>query len=132
MTIFELVLDFYHHPSRHESLLDPAECLPEGIDMLLGMSVNDSLREASMFAETPEEFHNAVAFFIENVMFAEGADYYRQLGLKPGSSLPQIRRNYELLSRFYYPGKEGGCVLWVNYMPCVSTVLIMRCGISAC
>ena len=100
--------------------------------MLLGMSVNDSLREASMFAETPEEFHNAVAFFIENVMFAEGANYYRQLGLKPGSSLPQIRRNYELLSRFYYPGKEGGCVLWVNYMPCVSTVLIMRCGISAC
>lgn len=57
--------------------------------------------------EAPERLQEAARFYLEEVMFFEGADAYRVLGLNPGAETVLIKQHYRQLQRWLHPDRAG-------------------------
>lgn len=103
-TAVKLAVDLMHIPSQVR--LVRSAPLPEGIPMLLQIAAGDERAIAKGIQATgrPREVvRNAVAFFIEQVLFCPDADSYRILGANPGAPGGELRRNMALLLRWLHP-----------------------------
>ncbi len=80
--------------------------LPTGITLLLEVAVGDPVATGSAEAMTRrsrEALETASGFFIEQVMFARGADSYRVLGSERSAPRRQLRRHMALLVKWLHP-----------------------------
>jgi hypothetical protein len=76
---------------------------------LLRVAVGEETEEALAIVSkgwSPDEIHEAAAFFIEQVLLHQDADSYRVLGATPEASTPELRRNMALLMRWLHPDKD--------------------------
>jgi hypothetical protein len=100
----KIAIDLLHVPSqvRHYR----SEPLPDGVLTLLRIVAGDTEAERAAAAATdrpPEVVRQAAAFFIEQILFAPGADSYQVLGASPQASSAELRRNIGLLLRWLHP-----------------------------
>ncbi len=106
-----LALDCYRHPGQHLELLKGQVALPHGIENLLSFALKyQSARDVNDL-EGKERF-DAVMFFIENVLLAKGANYYRILGLNRSASDGEIKKNHRLMIRLFHPDRIGDEDVW--------------------
>lgn len=85
-----------------------AVALPSGIDDLLRVVAGDEpLIEHFTHAtgRTAETLHQAVAFYIEQVMLYPGADLYRTLGSDRGAGNQELRQRMAWLMAWLHPDK---------------------------
>lgn len=102
--ILNAAIELLHLPSRVRSMR--AAPLPDGILLLLSIATGDEkamLKACELTGRPRETIREAVTFFIEQILFAPGADSYRVLGVDPSASTAELRRNMALLIRWLHP-----------------------------
>ena len=100
----KLAIEFLHVPTRVRAIRSQA--LPHDIVVLLQIAAGDEevIREATGTTDRPRDVVcNAAIFFIEQILFAPDADSYRVLGVSPGATPGELRRNMALLLRWLHP-----------------------------
>ena len=105
----ELALGLLRAPALRTSLRTRA--LPEGIGEVLAVASgsSDAAREASARTGHPEaELVEASRFYIQQVLLAEGADAYRNLGAAPDATHAVLREHHHLLMRWLHPDRSEG------------------------
>lgn len=105
----DLALGLLRAPSRRELLA--ARPLPEGMTTLLevaGGSSSAARAAATATGASPPELREAARFFVQQVLFHEGANAYRVLGADPSASQSTLSRHHRLLQRWLHPDRDGG------------------------
>lgn len=80
--------------------------LPTGITLLLEVAAGNQTAVTSAQAMTrrsPDVLYSAAAFFIEQILFVQGADHYRVLGCSQTATRRQLRRHMALLVKWLHP-----------------------------
>jgi hypothetical protein len=96
---------------RAPALLAAAQSrpLPEGMLTLLRLAAGDQAMAAQCALASDEsetEVAEAAAFFIQQVLFAPGADSYRMLGVNPDAPDAQLKEHYRWLVRWLHPDRN--------------------------
>jgi hypothetical protein len=102
-----VAIDLLHVPSQVR--LVRSEPLPRGVPVLLRIAAGDDAaeREAADLTVRPRDVvRRAAAFFIEQILFAPGADSYRVLGAAPQASATELRSNAALLLKWLHPDRD--------------------------
>lgn len=105
----DLALGLLRAPARRELLA--ARPLPAGMTTLLevaGGSTIAARAAAASTGATPEELLEASRFFVQQVLFIDGASAYRVLGANPAASQSQLHAHHRLLQRWLHPDRDGG------------------------
>ncbi|MBJ6978110.1 J domain-containing protein [Luteimonas sp. MC1895] len=85
--------------------------LPQGIGELLAIAsgTSDATRGAiSRTGRAEAELVEAARFYVQQVLLAEGADAYRQLGAAPDADQAVLREHHHLLMRWLHPDRSEG------------------------
>lgn len=99
-----LAIDGFQAPSRVHALRQSE--LPEDVEFLLRLVSRDAEAEREAVEVTGRSSAfviSAAEFFIEQVLFAPGADAYRVLGGSPNVDIQILRHNMALLFRWLHP-----------------------------
>ena len=83
--------------------------LPEGVITLLRLAGADQAMAAQCAeasGESQPEVVAAAVFFIQQVMFANGSDSYRVLGVNPNAPDARIKEHYRWLVRWLHPDRN--------------------------
>jgi hypothetical protein len=84
--------------------------LPPGMTVLLTIASGDTdaLRQAARSLDRPEQsISDAVQFYVEEVMFAPGADAHRMLGCSAGATMDELKAHRTLLLLWLHPDRAG-------------------------
>lgn len=104
----EWALALAQAPSERHSLRQ--RCLPEGIESLLQIAAggaHDAVGEAvARTGESAEDIVEAARFYLREVLFFQGADAYRMLGLDRDASNGQIKAHHRLLQQWLHPDRH--------------------------
>jgi hypothetical protein len=87
----------------------PDDRLPDGIELLVRIVGGDTHALGHATTATRESdatVRDAAAFYIQQVMFADGSDSYRVLGLDPGASDEQLKSHHRRLTRWLHPDRN--------------------------
>lgn len=105
----DLALGLLRAPARRGLLV--ARPLPAGMTTLLevaGGSTTAANAASQATGALPEELLEAARFFVQQVLFHEGASAYRILGARPGAPQSQLLQHHRLLQRWLHPDRDGG------------------------
>lgn len=83
--------------------------LPEDVLDLIRLAAGDAAQiafSAAASGEPPERVQEAAVFFVQQVLFAPGADNERVLGVNPGAPLARTREHYRWLVRWLHPDRN--------------------------
>ncbi len=83
--------------------------LPEGMLTLLRLAAADqalAAQCAESCGESEDEVIAAAVFFVQQVMFANGSDSYRVLGVNPDAPDARIKEHYRWLVRWLHPDRN--------------------------
>lgn len=84
--------------------------LPPGMTSLLAIATGDvgALRSAARALDRSEDgIRDAVSFYVEQIVFAPGAEAHRILGCDPGASMDDLKRHRSLLLNWLHPDRQG-------------------------
>ncbi|WP_301101390.1 J domain-containing protein [Propionivibrio sp.] len=112
--LLEQALAFYRTPARFLDFRDPGRPLGGDVRPLLrlaGGATPESLKLAPGLAST-NEWQAAARFFVEQVLLAPGADYYRLHGVTVRATDVEIKAHHRLLMRFLHPDREHSDEAW--------------------
>ncbi|MGY0561510.1 J domain-containing protein [Luteimonas sp. A277] len=105
----DMALGLLRAPTRRMQLA--ARPLPSGMTTLLevaGGSHAAANAAAAATGATPEELLEASRFFVQQVLFTEGADAYRVLGAMPDAPQSTLVTHHRLLQRWLHPDRSNG------------------------
>ena len=83
--------------------------LPDDVLDLIRLAAGDAAQTAFSAAasgEAPERVQEAAVFFVQQVLFAPGADNERVLGVNPGAPIERTREHYRWLVRWLHPDRN--------------------------
>lgn len=106
--IVELAVEFFRAPARFPGLRNPSQPLPGDPSILLRLANGMSPESLGLpsAADTEVDLREAAYFFVQQVLLAPGADYFRIHGLGAGASEEEIKENHRLLMRIFHPDRE--------------------------
>ena len=115
--ILELALDFHRSPSNYPDFSDPNKQIPEDIDELLELAINELRVRSKHFSGVQHNspgLSDATQSLVKQVFFIPGGNCYRVLGLNPGAPQESIRKHYDLLVKFLHLATKYKGVQWDN------------------
>jgi len=121
--LFAIALAYYRSPLEYPGLAEPTRPLAEDMGDFLqasgGHEPSESLLATAAYLDvSSQELIQAALFYIKQVLFAEGADYYRNLALPPTATDEEIKRHHRLLIRIFHPDREAENGEWnESYAP---------------
>jgi len=121
--LFAFALDLYRAPLKFLPYVSGERPIPAGFDALLE-ALNKRAGEeqwqelSERLNASPEQLRNAGFFLVKRLLFAEGADHYRVLGLDSDADISQARERYRLLMALFHPDRNRGGDEWTEqYAP---------------
>lgn len=103
----DLALAMFREPAR------VAELRERGLSPDLGQVIRIAAGEAAAVAaaiercdESEDTLKEASVFFLQQVLFAPGADSYRTLGVEPEAPQEQLREHYRWLMKWLHPDRN--------------------------
>lgn len=99
----DLSLQVFRTPGRFTELLRGKGELGGDVRATLGRAA-EAVRAGSF--DRLDEAQRAALFFVQHVLLAEGADFYRVLGLRRGAESDEIKDHYHLLIRILHPDRS--------------------------
>ncbi|MFO1352889.1 MAG: J domain-containing protein [Gammaproteobacteria bacterium] len=112
MDILELALAFHRNPLRYQEHVRFAAGLPANVGELLKVAAHQHEHAPGHGDDGP--LQHAARFFIEQVLLAPGADYYRVLGVNPSAPLARIKDHHRLLMRLFHPDRGNTDRQWTD------------------
>lgn len=109
-----LALAFHRSPAQFPDLLHGHAPLPAGMGVLLRLA-GGALPQAEGIGQpfvAADELQAAAKFFIEQVLLAHDADYYRTLGVGEAATLDEIKEHHRLLMWLYHPDRGNNTDEW--------------------
>jgi hypothetical protein len=106
--ILDQVLALYRDPSRVAEVRDRP--LPEPMVPVIKVAAGDAglaAEWAEASAEPAEDISEACVFFLQQILFAPGADAYRVLGSSADAPQARLREHYGLLMRWLHPDRNS-------------------------
>jgi hypothetical protein len=106
-TVFDLVLGAFREPGLVAELRDKQ--LPDELAQVIRLAAGeDAALQGAVDAtgEIAETLVEASVFFLQQVLFAPGADSYRVLGAAADSSQERLRENYRWLMKWLHPDRN--------------------------
>lgn len=115
--IFQLALDFYRSPTEFGDLVDVHKSVPQGIGDLLAFLAGPDQERVRIIGNNVSlqgagELFDAASYFVEEVLFVPGADYYRLLGVRTDASADVVRQHYQYLIGLFYQDERSSMVNW--------------------
>lgn len=89
--------------------------LPGGVGEVLAIASasSEAMRDASARTGVPEpELLEASRFYVQQVLLADGADAYRNLGATPDADHAVLRDHHRLLLRWLHPDRSSDGAQW--------------------
>lgn len=84
--------------------------LPQDIHQLLQVAATASAASlcevAASFGEDPENLQEAARFYVREVLFYQGADAYRVLGVSHDADHVTLRKHHRLLQQWLHPDRQ--------------------------
>lgn len=83
--------------------------LPDDVLVLLRLAAGDEeclSRESARLHQPARKLHDAAVFYIQQVLFAPGADSYRVLGARADIADARLREHYRWLVRWLHPDRN--------------------------
>lgn len=104
---FDLMLGVYRSPVR--AALLPGRALPAQLYDVLRLAGGDAdaaaaAREATGLDDA--ELAEAAALLLHQLLFFDGADHYRVLGVEPDVDAQDLKRHYRALMRWLHPDRD--------------------------
>lgn len=103
----DLALAMFREPAR------VAELRERGLSPDLGQVIRIAAGETAAVAaaiercsESEDTLKEAGVFFLQQVLFAHGADSYRTLGVEPNAPQEQLREHYRWLMKWLHPDRN--------------------------
>ena len=103
----DLMLGVFRSPGR-SAVLRTRE-LPDGVLDVIRIAAGDEQAIAAASASTAldhADLGTAAALLLQNLLFFDGADSYRALGVRPDADAAQIKRHYRWLVRWLHPDRN--------------------------
>jgi len=103
----DLALAVFREPSRIAEVRDRP--LPEDIARIIRLAAGEhaALEDAKQSTgSTAQVLAESCAFFLQQVLFAPGADAYRVLGARPDAPQARLRENYRWLMKLLHPDRN--------------------------
>lgn len=113
-SLTEMALAFYREPVRFREFKDPDRPLGGDAEPLLRLAAGsnpESLQLPPDLADQ-DEWQAAARFFVQQVLLAPGADYYRLHGLPHQADAVEIRSHHRLLMRLVHPDRAHTDDAW--------------------
>ncbi|MFZ7095378.1 J domain-containing protein [Luteimonas dalianensis] len=105
----DLALGLLRAPARRGLLA--ARPLPSGMTTLLevaGGSGSAARAASAATGASPAELLAASRFFVQQILFIEGASAYRVLGARPDAPYATLQAHHRHLQRWLHPDRDGG------------------------
>jgi hypothetical protein len=104
---FDLMLGVFRSPAR-TSALRTRELPADVLDVIRIAAGDDKALAAARSAILLDDadLHVAANLVLHNMLFFDGADYYRTLGVRPDADAAQIKRHYRWLVRWLHPDRH--------------------------
>jgi len=109
-----LALAFHRAPAQFPDLLHGHAALPAGMGALLRLA-GGTLPQVEGIDQSfvaADKLQAAAKFFIEQVLLAHDADYYRTLGVGEAATLDEIKEHHRLLMWLYHPDRGNNTDEW--------------------
>ena len=109
-----LAMAFHQAPAQFPDLLHGYAPLPAGMGVLLRLAGGSSLAAEGITLPfvAADGLKAAARFFIEQVLLAHDADYYRTLGVSETATLEEIKEHHRLLMWLYHPDRGNNTDEW--------------------
>jgi hypothetical protein len=109
-----LAIAFHQAPAQFPDLLHGHAPLPAGMGVLLRLAGGASLAAEGITLPfvAAGGVQAAAKFFIEQVLLAHDADYYRTLGVGETATLDEIKEHHRLLMWLYHPDRGNNTDEW--------------------
>ena len=104
---FDLVLAVFREPARIAEIRERP--LPEDVARVIRLAAGEAsaLEDAvRSTGENEEKLVEASVFFLQQILFAPGADSYRVLGAASNSQQDRLRENYRWLMKWLHPDRN--------------------------
>lgn len=105
--VFDLVLGVFREPGLIAELRDKQ--LPDDLGLVIRLAAGEdaALQDAiATTEESAETLLDASVFFLQQILFAPGADSYRVLGADAESPQGRLRENYRWLMKWLHPDRN--------------------------
>ena len=115
--LLPLALAFYRDPRSHPELRDATVPLPAGVTELLesytGALASEHVDDvAKQLTSSADELHEALRFFVKEVLFRAGDDPMRTLGLQAPLNAELLKKHYRLLITLFHPDRDTSGEGW--------------------
>lgn len=103
----QLALAMHREPGRTAELRERG--LPDDVGLLIRVAAGESGALDACAESTgypPEHLLDASVFYLQQVLFAPGADPYQVLGVAPDAPQEQLREHYRWLIRWLHPDRN--------------------------
>ena len=109
--LFTFALDLYRAPLKFLPYVGIDKPIPKGFDALLeALNKREESEYWHQLSErhkaSPEQLRKAGFFLVKRLLFSEGADHYRVLGLKSSADVRQTRERYRMLMALFHPDRN--------------------------
>ena len=105
--VFDLVMGLFREPGLISELRERA--LPDDVALLIRIAAGESAaieNAAESAGEPADVLVEASVFFLQQILFAPGADSYRVLGVAADAPQDQLRENYRWLMKWLHPDRN--------------------------
>lgn len=105
--VFDLVLGVFREPGLVSDLRDKK--LPENLPLVIRLAAGEGAAlqcALDTTGESAETLVDASVFFLQQVLFAPGADSYRVLGADSDAPQDRLRDNYRWLMKWLHPDRN--------------------------
>ena len=105
--VFDLVLGVFREPGLVTELREKE--LPENLSLVIRLAAGEGAAlqcALDTTGETAETLVEACVFFLQQVLFAPGADSYRVLGADDDAPQDRLRDNYRWLMKWLHPDRN--------------------------
>lgn len=112
---FAMVLDYYRTPQAHVAAVDATTPIPGEFSAFLDCLARPEVRLAPVARNLgcrTDELLAASYYYIRQLLFPDGCNHYRVLGLSTNADNNEIRRRYRLLISLFHPDRSGAKGHW--------------------
>lgn len=113
--VAEALLRYFRDPVQYRAEMLRENEVTGNLDLVVRLALGRPVGLSSpglLGASIAQELRRAAVFFVQQILFRDGASHYQVLGLTPDASPEAIRENHRLLIQVVHPDRHSTPLAW--------------------